>query len=712
MTTPVYNAKGKDLTISVSSRETWDLCMRKWYYAYFMRLEQPETEALLIGNAVHLLLETRLRDKKWLIEDPLHWHRRLADKALAASGIDPDDHDWVVEKWLDKSTCGPLPLVGKVDLHRVKDGVLQVWDWKTCGGPRFALDEEMLRRHHQPLIYGYALGQEHGVAGQPFDVRYVYVDKKTTDAWPVDAAGVTFADATQRFDAFAVIAEKMAKIATDQPRADAIPANSSACWKYGTLCAFASFCSAAPKARIPDAYQPPGVPLLDPRMLTAMSTAQLSGLAALAAAAGVSSTAAPPAAVAAPPPVRTGPPAVEDPVGACAAQVVALLDVPHFAKGVPEATVSAMAKGMGARLADVIEAAGVVMAEGRFVRPAAPAAAPPKAPSFPPVGTPVDQYTPGQLEAAAAAGHIVRFGLVVNIGDAMLDVGSLYAKYHGANEAVAAVTSIVAAIEGTLPPVAEPAPAEAPPPATEPPAGVKLDTEAEVVMAADWLRKATWRQDTTTVSALREAFLGLLPGRKRLGPTFVAKAVAASGIMHITEDGETIVFDFPEVKAPAAQHSGGRLGAGLTEEPPPQAAPESPAPAVAPADPPPAPEPPAPAAVPASAPALLATVAMLFVNIVVEKGLGPTPFAEWVARLEPQVVEHAKSVGLKGSEYGHYGLIEFGKGTTLMDVAIRGAVKQGLMPAMMALDMSHPLAHVMLAAAHATPGYVVYRGLR
>jgi len=252
---PPLAANGKPLRISVSAADTFEDCPRKWFYSYYLRLDRPPSQSLIVGNAVHDKAEKYLKGELSPEDCDDRWWRTLEP------GLEflPDDHSlgqgmpgWTVENWL-KGMCGPLAFSGKVDFWKYQDGQLTVSDWKTTGDPswRWAKTPSKLAALRQPLVYSSYLAQDY-LAGQDItrlEFQHIYLstkgEPKAMDVWAHD---VSWSAVTDARGALEEMASEMAFLAEGSPEAEDITPNMKACRKFGG-CEWADRCPASPQNR-------------------------------------------------------------------------------------------------------------------------------------------------------------------------------------------------------------------------------------------------------------------------------------------------------------------------------------------------------------------------------------------------------------------------------------------------------------------------------
>ena len=243
---------GKPVTISWSGIETFNDCRRKWAYGYIERKRYSKT-ATEIGSKVHDLAEAYLKGElTWdpASEDPPNEHLRywriLEPGLLYAPTPEEVDKDgWGVETWLESIRCGPLDLVGKVDIHKKP----VVTDWKTTSSKDFDWSKtpEQLAHHGQPLLYAYGL--HHTDPPATLDFQHInMVTKGKPDAMEVWAYDVPWERCVEEFEKAKLIAVEMHAVADGYHDADKVPSNQAACSKFGG-CPHAEYCSASPLNR-------------------------------------------------------------------------------------------------------------------------------------------------------------------------------------------------------------------------------------------------------------------------------------------------------------------------------------------------------------------------------------------------------------------------------------------------------------------------------
>lgn len=316
---PVKNKKGGDLNISASAIETFNRCRRKWYFGYVDRIRGEKNEAAMRGDRIHDLAERYLKgevDPLALSDEDARWWRFLVPGLeFAPTPEDVAAGGWGVEDWV-KEPCGPLNFVGKVDFYHLGDR--EICDWKTTGNVkwRYSKKPRALAAHIQPRVYAYALfkddpeAHEHGIQFQHVNMQ----SKGTPDAMEVWAVHEFDDETTTKYIPWQEIldtwqevistSEQMAAVATHNPEAETVEANTKACRDFGA-CPHAAYCTASPMNRVT-----PNIPDMSDTVTTKNSKAAAEKVAALRASLGISK--AKPAAITPPPkaaPVPTEAPA-------------------------------------------------------------------------------------------------------------------------------------------------------------------------------------------------------------------------------------------------------------------------------------------------------------------------------------------------------------------------------------------------------------------
>jgi hypothetical protein len=223
-------------------------------------------------------------------------------------------------------------------------------------------------------------------------------------------------------------------------------------------------------------------------------------------------------------------------------------------------------------------------------------------------------------------------------------------------------------------------------------------------ITATWLRENVEPGGAVPFEDVRAGFLEVLPDRKRLGASFIAKACTHAGPAFTSKDGDvarstaTVTLDRA---ATAVRTLLDTVAAGpTTTEVVPTLAGKVPAQVAA-----------APAAPKVAQTSKIVVIAKIVVIDGAAENAQATPLAEWLRPLEEEVLAYAKKTGLKGAESGHWGCIEFNKGFGLMSVAIRESIEE--LPPLLSVDTRQPLAGAFLEqlfAAGEKAGALIIRG--
>jgi len=141
--------------VSASQFKTFSLCQRKWYIEKCTDAPRPEpSAAMLLGSAVHELLEEHVRDGVEIAADT-----KAGRIARTAIEYIPGG-ELQVELELRMESIDP-PLIGFIDLYDTMDSSCpMVIDYKTTSSWDWAKTEQQLTTDPQMIAYGqYALEQ-------------------------------------------------------------------------------------------------------------------------------------------------------------------------------------------------------------------------------------------------------------------------------------------------------------------------------------------------------------------------------------------------------------------------------------------------------------------------------------------------------------------------------------------------------------------------
>ena len=157
----IVSKEYSDTNVSVSLLNNFFECPRKWYFRNLLKLPEPLSESLKMGNIVHSAIDKILKSQSLPKEEEIV---KLADGNKEALGI---IKKWVKERLpeiekdreneksiLVRSKLFPnLSIYGKVDLiEKLKDGSFKVVDFKT-GNPRKKNDIEKINEEGRMSDY-------------------------------------------------------------------------------------------------------------------------------------------------------------------------------------------------------------------------------------------------------------------------------------------------------------------------------------------------------------------------------------------------------------------------------------------------------------------------------------------------------------------------------------------------------------------------------
>jgi hypothetical protein len=138
------------LFVSASEIELWDLCQRKWAFAYLEGKRPPPNESAALGTRVHAILEKWLRDGT----APDTW---TPEGEIAASGLHllpPPRTPTLVTEEQFSFTSRRAWFTGYKDFrYRDATGLLHVGDHKTTKSATWMKTTDEILCHPQALIY-------------------------------------------------------------------------------------------------------------------------------------------------------------------------------------------------------------------------------------------------------------------------------------------------------------------------------------------------------------------------------------------------------------------------------------------------------------------------------------------------------------------------------------------------------------------------------
>ncbi len=222
-------------------------CLRQWAAKYLHRLPDPKGAAAQDGIDFHELLRAMCAQGPAANAQP---ESRIGRWARALYPLTPPGVLGELEQHFD--------FQGHTASFRIDftlPGFDAFGDWKSCAGPRWALagpgataDEQQaaLGNDLQANLEANGFCKVFGRAEVP--IRWLYVDKKTERAWPVDArmtlAG-TEAWLTEHALPWMRLIERMRALAPPPP-VQAVPHDPLACEGVGKFCAYLGACQMKP----------------------------------------------------------------------------------------------------------------------------------------------------------------------------------------------------------------------------------------------------------------------------------------------------------------------------------------------------------------------------------------------------------------------------------------------------------------------------------
>ena len=242
---------------SASQISTANLCLRKWWFRYILKLKEPKKKALVLGSALHSVVENYLKGKElypegWDKEISKESSLRIAfliDKAILTS-ILVDISNAEIEYSIEEKDLiimdgdhGPISLIGFIDvLHPT--GIM---DHKTAKTSKYIETPESLKKNQQLLIYAKAFIERNKKLNisipENIHLRHNYFifAEYETDPLPVVETTVTPEEVEIAWKNVKISVEKMIKAARliksdDWKQIDGFSIPGEVCNKYGGCC--------------------------------------------------------------------------------------------------------------------------------------------------------------------------------------------------------------------------------------------------------------------------------------------------------------------------------------------------------------------------------------------------------------------------------------------------------------------------------------------
>lgn len=137
---------------------------RRWCLQYLEGIQDPPSSALVVGKAVHYSIENYLRHGYWTYDTELINHasyrniRKGVEFLIGTESNSPGKYKhWHVEEdFLMYISGALLPIKGVIDMWRDGEGVISIYDHKTCN-PRYKETPSSLLKNWQINIYAHYL---------------------------------------------------------------------------------------------------------------------------------------------------------------------------------------------------------------------------------------------------------------------------------------------------------------------------------------------------------------------------------------------------------------------------------------------------------------------------------------------------------------------------------------------------------------------------
>lgn len=142
---------GRYAYTSASQVNAFRSCPRKWYNSWILGIQQPETDSMKLGTAIHAALEKRMKaikEKEICVDD-----EETAKYVRAAMPYLPFEDFYLEQKMELETFEGGPRWVGFIDLLYEKDDHPFVLDYKTTSNMRYAKTPEELSADTQVCSY-------------------------------------------------------------------------------------------------------------------------------------------------------------------------------------------------------------------------------------------------------------------------------------------------------------------------------------------------------------------------------------------------------------------------------------------------------------------------------------------------------------------------------------------------------------------------------
>jgi hypothetical protein len=250
------------ILISASQLANFRDCPRKWAFEKLDLIERPETAATQDGTLIHKQLEDWYRDG--IAPTRPEAQAVLTHTPSRAEHLSPEQEF--------QFTWPGVPALCRGYMDLVDPATQTVHDYKTARDiNRSAKTPEDLLLDAQGVIYGAAYRLLHGPV-PVVNLQWTYVQREQPKTRPPKTKPVRAAQGISEMEAgiahWTPVVQELYQIATKHTKAADVPANRSACFKYGP-CPFREVCLDFGGRSEPQPEEAP----MDPAVLAALASA-------------------------------------------------------------------------------------------------------------------------------------------------------------------------------------------------------------------------------------------------------------------------------------------------------------------------------------------------------------------------------------------------------------------------------------------------------
>ncbi len=246
--------------LSATQIDNFRQCPRKWAWDKIKRIPREPAKSFELGSRVHDILEAYYKgegspdlDEVWRFspDSALHYPGRIASGMISEAIPAEAMPDVQAEKLFECDTLTPgIVYVGKIDVHWVKDGIINIVDHKTSTDPE-KWGKKDLENDTQKMMYSAACAAVYPEADEvSFALNYGSTKLQYKKNYYVHAKQIKTKEAIEIFKAeIEPIALYMAQLKRANTEPTELPPSTDACGMFGG-CPYKMHCNLTTQERM------------------------------------------------------------------------------------------------------------------------------------------------------------------------------------------------------------------------------------------------------------------------------------------------------------------------------------------------------------------------------------------------------------------------------------------------------------------------------